>query len=104
MRGPSFVGACGWTIPDSEVRAEGLQRVVPSPPGRRCRGAADEGPRFAFDPKTLTRPPATLSRGERIGVVPSPPGRRCRAAADEGPRFAFDPKTLTRPSATLSRR
>src|SRR5208337_1380580 len=99
----------------------------PSPPGRRCRAAADEGetPVLAAP---LIRPSATLSPGEGAaqrrmrgkrrclprpspglrppspegeGFHPSPPGRRCRAAADEGetPVLAAP---LTRPSATLS--
>ena len=58
-------------------------RSIPSPAGRRCRAAADEG-LGTVQPPTLTRPPATLSRRER--VEPSPAGRRCRAAADEGQR------------------
>ena len=65
----------------------------PSPAGRRCREAADEG-----TPHPALR--ATLSHGERgladrrphsahgeRGLAdrrPSPTGRRCREAADEG--------------------
>src|SRR5208337_5634136 len=100
----------------------------PSPPGRRCRAAADEG-ETPMLPTPLTRPSSTLlppregaaqrrMRGKRRcfprpspclrppspegeGFHPSPPGRRCRAAADEGetPVLAAP---LTRPSATLS--
>ena len=43
--------------------------LIPSPPGRRCRGAADEG-LFTLrsgHTGTLIRPPATFSREEKDG-------------------------------------
>src|SRR5208337_610511 len=53
------------------LRGAGLR--LPSPAGRRCRAAADEGGAGPRPVPPLTRPSATLSRRERE-----------RAAADEG--------------------
>src|SRR5208337_4633517 len=101
------------------LRGAGLR--LPSPAGRRCRAAADEGgggasastaPHRAFGPTPQAGfPPLPAGEGTRSGGLrgaglrlPSPAGRRCRAAADEGGAGPRPVPPLTGPSARPRKR
>src|SRR5208337_3969113 len=103
----TFFKAC--TLPPDEPKTVSIATLhqltsaylrPPSPPGRRCRAAADEGGQRLGQshPSPGHRPPSPSGRGNaqrRIrgsGLrLPSPAGRRCRAAADEGVSASASP-------------